>query len=143
MARLAAAGVPILAGTDTPNPGTAHGASLHRELELLVGAGLTPKLALQAATSPPARVFGLTDRGVIEPGRRADLVLVDGDPLNDITHSRRITRVWRGGVPCDRSAFVGSAAEDEQFDALHAQVEKVMATAREFFPDAGQLPDAG
>jgi len=143
VARLAAAGVPILAGTDTPNPGTAHGASLHRELELLVGSGLTPQLALQAATSAPARVFGLTDRGVIEPGRRADLVLVDGDPLTDITHSRRITRVWRGGVPCDRSAFVGSAAEDEQFDALHVQVEKVTAAAREFFPDAGQLPDAG
>ena len=85
----------------------------------------------------------LTDRGVIEPGGRADLVLVDGDPLNDITHSRRITRVWRGGVPCDRSAFVGSAAEDEQLDALHAQVEKVTAAAREFFPDAGQLPDSG
>jgi cytosine/adenosine deaminase-related metal-dependent hydrolase len=116
VARLAAAGVPVLAGTDTPNPGTVHGASLHRELELLVGAGLTPQLALQAATSVPARVFGLIDRGVIEPGRRA---------------------------PCDRSAFVGSAAEDEQFDALHAQVEKVMAAAREFWPDAGQLPDAG
>jgi len=51
--------VPVLAGTDTPNPGTVHGASLHRELELLVGAGLTPQLALQAATSAPARVFGL------------------------------------------------------------------------------------
>ena len=59
VARLAAAGVPVLAGTDTPNPGTVHGASLHRELELLVGAGLTPQLALQAATSAPARVFGL------------------------------------------------------------------------------------
>ena len=59
-------GVPILAGTDAPNPGTAHGASLHRELELLVASGLTPAEALAAATATPARVFKLEDRGRIE-----------------------------------------------------------------------------
>jgi imidazolonepropionase-like amidohydrolase len=98
------AGVPILAGTDAPNPGTTHGASLHGELALFVEAGLTPVQALAAATSTPARVFGLADRGQIAPGRRADLVLVDGDPSSDITATRRIAGVWRGGVKLDREA---------------------------------------
>ena len=97
------AGVPILAGTDAnteaagPAP-ISHGSSLHHELELLVEAGLTTVDALRAATSRPARYFGLADRGVIEPGRRADLVLIDGDPLRDITATRSIRRVWCGGT---------------------------------------------
>ena len=70
----------ILAGTDCSNPGTAHGASLHRELELLVATGMKPIDALAAATSVTADVFGLKDRGRIAPGLRADLVLVAGDP---------------------------------------------------------------
>ncbi len=96
------AGVPLLAGTDAPNPGTTHGASMHRELELLVGAGLTPAEALEAATSVPADVFGLTDRGRIEVGRHADLLLVDGDPLADITATRSIATVWKAGVAVER-----------------------------------------
>ncbi len=95
------AGVPIIAGSDAPNPGTTHGASIHREMELLVAAGLSPVQALAAATSVPARVFGLKDRGRIAPGLRADLVLVKGDPTSDITASRDILRVWKigGEVP--------------------------------------------
>lgn len=96
------AGVPILAGTDAPNPGTTHGASLHRELELLVQAGLTPVEALTAATSTPARIFGLDDRGRIAPGLRADLVLVSGNPTQDILATRDIDQVWKGGVRLDR-----------------------------------------
>ena len=97
------AGVPILAGTDANAqvgaPATiSHGSSLHRELELLVEAGLTTVDALRAATSRPARYFGLADRGVIEPGRRADLLLIDGDPLRDITATRSIRRIWCGGI---------------------------------------------
>lgn len=61
--RMLTAGVELLAGTDAPNPGTVHGASLHRELELLVDAGMSPAQALSAATAAPARRFGLTDRG--------------------------------------------------------------------------------
>lgn len=99
---LAAAGVPILTGSDAPNPGTAHGSSLHRELELLVKAGLTPEQALTAATSAPARAFRLADRGRIAPGLRADLVLVSGDPLEDITDTRSIVKVWKGGVAFER-----------------------------------------
>jgi hypothetical protein len=99
---LRAAGVPILAGSDAPNPGTAHGVSLHRELELLVEAGLTPPEALAAATSVPARLFGLSDRGVVAKGRRADLLLVDGDPTRDITATRDIAAIWKSGVPVER-----------------------------------------
>jgi imidazolonepropionase-like amidohydrolase len=102
VAALKAAGVPLLAGTDAPNPGMAHGVSLHRELELLVGAGLTPMDALAAATSTPARVFGLLDRGRIAPGLRADLVLVHGEPDRTITDTRSIVEVWRNGAAVTR-----------------------------------------
>jgi imidazolonepropionase-like amidohydrolase len=129
--RLAAAGVTVLAGTDAPNPGTGFGASLHRELELLVRCGLSPEQALAAATSAPARVFGLADRGGVAVGQRADLVLVSGDPLGDITETRAIERIWRGGVACDRRAFVASPAEAEQLDAFDAQVARVVAAVRE------------
>ncbi|MBE3010459.1 amidohydrolase family protein [Microbispora sp. NEAU-D428] len=104
LARLREAGVRVLAGTDASCPTTAHGASLHHELALLVAAGLTPAEALAAATAGPAEVFELADRGRIEAGRRADLVLLDGDPLTDITATRRITAIWRGGHAFDREA---------------------------------------
>ncbi|MDQ6773932.1 MAG: amidohydrolase family protein [Candidatus Dormibacteraeota bacterium] len=96
------AGVPILAGTDANStPGSPfsppHGESLHHELELLVDAGLSTLDALRAATSLPALHFGLHDRGSIEPGRRADLVLIEGDPLQDISATRNLQRIWCGG----------------------------------------------
>lgn len=100
--RLHAAGVDVLAGSDAPNPGTAHGASLHHELALLVRAGLTPAQALAAATSLPARRFGIADRGRIAPGQRADLLLVRGDPLRDITATRDIEAVWKNGQRVQR-----------------------------------------
>lgn len=97
------AGVDILAGSDVSEPlpilgGLAHGASLHRELQLLVDAGLTPTEALRAATSTPARRFGLDDRGRIARGARADLLLVKGDPTMDITDTLSIEAVWRRGA---------------------------------------------
>ena len=97
------AGVPILAGTDANAAPHApanivHGESLHSELELLVDAGLSTIDALRAATSLPAKYFALHDRGVIEPGRRADLVLVAGDPIKDIRATRQIRQIWCGGV---------------------------------------------
>lgn len=104
---LHAAGVTILAGSDAPNPGTAHGASLHAELELLVGAGLSPAQALAAATSLPAARFGVEGRGHVAPGMRADLVLVDGDPLADITATRTIAQVWKNGYPVERDPAAG------------------------------------
>jgi imidazolonepropionase-like amidohydrolase len=129
--RLADAGVTLLAGTDAPNPGTVFGASLHRELELLVRCGISPAQALAAATTEPARVFDLADRGRVAAGQRADLVLVSGNPLTDITATRAIERIWRAGTACDRHAFVASAAEAEQLDAFDAQVAKVVAAVRQ------------
>ncbi|GAC1383440.1 MAG: amidohydrolase family protein [Herpetosiphon sp.] len=97
------AGVPILAGTDSfQGPALPvsipHGESFHDELRLLVEAGLTPVEALRSATVNPAIFFGFDDRGVIEAGRRADLVLVAGDPTQDIAATRAIQGVWVAGV---------------------------------------------
>jgi imidazolonepropionase-like amidohydrolase len=98
---LHAANVSIFAGTDG-NGGTEspvpHGESIHSELELLVAAGLSTVEALQAATVEPAKYFGMNDRGVIEPGRRADLLLIANDPIQDIRATRSIRRVWCRGV---------------------------------------------
>ena len=91
--QLKAEHVPILAGTDAGNPGTAQGASMHGEMELLVRAGLTPVEALHAATAAPAASFHMDDRGQIAPGKRADLVLVNGDPTADIRNTREIVTV--------------------------------------------------
>lgn len=96
------AGVPLLAGTDATPFDPPHGSALHRELVLLTEAGLDNRAALAAATSGPARCFGLTDRGRIAPGLRADLLLVDGDPLGDISVTRDIADVWRRGVRQER-----------------------------------------
>jgi imidazolonepropionase-like amidohydrolase len=98
------AGIPLLAGSDAGNPGTAHGPSLHHELALLVEAGLTPMAALRSATSLPARAFGLDGRGCIQPGCRADLVLVEGNPLADIRQTIRIDSVWKNGARTDRAS---------------------------------------
>ncbi|MEU1392367.1 MULTISPECIES: amidohydrolase family protein [unclassified Nonomuraea] len=92
------AGVPLLAGTDATPFVPAHGAGLHRELQLLTEAGLGAEEALAAATSVPARHFGLGDRGRIAPGLRADLVLVEGDATRDVTAVGDIAEVWRRGV---------------------------------------------
>ena len=103
---LHAAGVPILAGTDVGNPFVIPGWSLHHELELLVGAGLTPLAALQAATLNPARFLDATDSmGTVAPGKLADLVLLEANPLTDIRNSRRIRGVMINGRYYDRAAL--------------------------------------
>lgn len=98
LAALHAAGIPLLAGSDAPNPGTAHGFSLHVELEFMVEAGMSAAEALASATRLPAEIFGLEGRGCISPGCRADLVLVDGDPRADMRATRRIAAVWKNGL---------------------------------------------
>jgi len=96
--RLHRAGVPIGAGTDTPIAYALPGYSLHNELEVLVAAGLTPLEALRSATIVPARFFSLDDSmGSIAPGMKADLVLLDANPLEDIRNTRRIHRVIARG----------------------------------------------
>jgi imidazolonepropionase-like amidohydrolase len=98
--RMHTAGVRILAGTDTPNPDVFPGLSLHEELELLVGAGLTPAEALRAATLGPAECLGYdADLGAVEPGRLADLVLLAANPLDDIRNTRSVQTVFIGGRP--------------------------------------------
>jgi imidazolonepropionase-like amidohydrolase len=90
--------VPLLVGTDAPVPGTTYGASVHGELALLVRDGMTPTEALAAATSATARIFHLSDRGQIKPGMRADLLLVEGNPSEDILATRNIVGVWKRGI---------------------------------------------
>jgi hypothetical protein len=100
------AGVPILAGTDAMNPQCFPGFSIHDELALLVGAGLPPLAALQAATRNAAQFMGKLDlRGTIEPGKIADLVLLDKDPLADIHNTRAIEAIVLNGKLYARAAL--------------------------------------
>lgn len=131
--QLREAGVPILAGTDAPNPGTTFGASLHRELELLVRAGLTPIEALQAATSVPAAKFNLEGRGRIRPGMIADLVLVNGDPTQDIKTTRDIASIWKGGRPVDREKYREEAAAEKAVPTSQAPIPE--------YGDSGLISD--
>jgi imidazolonepropionase-like amidohydrolase len=88
------AGVTIVAGTDQVVPGH----SLHRELELYVEAGFTPLEAIQAATIVPARVMKLDrDLGTIEPGKVADMIIVEGNPLESVRNTRNVRKVISGG----------------------------------------------
>jgi imidazolonepropionase-like amidohydrolase len=96
------AGASIVLGTDANQApqvpaNVPYGDSVHTELALLVDAGLTPTEALHAATGAAADRFGLSDRGRIRPGLRADLLLVDGDPTSDITASRAVRTVRIAG----------------------------------------------
>jgi cytosine/adenosine deaminase-related metal-dependent hydrolase len=98
ISRLAHNGVPIVAGTDTPIGLGIPGYSLHTELELLVEAGLSPAEALHAATVEAAGFFDLEEEiGTIAPGMRADLLLLTGNPLDDIGNTRTIERVMING----------------------------------------------
>lgn len=130
------AGIPILAGTDAPNPGTAHGISLHRELTLLVAAGLTPAEALAAATSVPAAHFDLGERGCLKSGCRADLLMVEGDPTRDITATRDIAGIWKNGarVRPETPAVETTAATARAGDDLLApgQIDHWQASADDF-----------
>jgi imidazolonepropionase-like amidohydrolase len=100
------AGVRILAGTDSANAYVVPGFALHDELRLLVASGLTPAEALAAATVSPARFFGLGGEvGTIAVGQRADLVLLDANPLTDIENTSRISAVILKGELLDRAVL--------------------------------------
>jgi imidazolonepropionase-like amidohydrolase len=89
------AGIPVVAGTDQTVPGH----SLYREIELYVQAGFTPMEALQSATIVPARVMGLDkELGTVEVGKRADLIVVDGNPLDCIHDIRKVESVITNGT---------------------------------------------
>ena len=104
------AGVQVMAGTDTGNAYTFPGIDLHRELELLVEAGFTPLEALRSATVEPAAFLGTKDLGAIAPGKLADLVLLDADPLKDIRNTQKISAVFVGGQYLSRAKLHGMLA---------------------------------
>jgi imidazolonepropionase-like amidohydrolase len=96
------AGIPIVAGTDQVVPGH----SVHRELELYVKAGFTPMEAIQAATLVPARVMKIDNEvGTIAPGKRADLIILDANPLENISNIRTVKTVITGGKVYDCAAL--------------------------------------
>ncbi|EED36377.1 amidohydrolase [Luminiphilus syltensis NOR5-1B] len=110
------AGVMLVAGTDAPYPGVTLGEGLHRELELLVEAGLTPLEALQTATLNAARLMGDEEGwGTLAPGQRADVLLINGRPDRNISETRNIDLVIQRGVVLDRSALVLDPATDPGF----------------------------
>ncbi len=118
--KLHSAGVPFLAGTDTPaGVDVTPGISLHQEMQRFVAAGFTPLQALQTATINPARFFGKTsDFGAVEKGRVADLVLLRANPLADIANTRAIA-----GVVAD-----GRYWSSESLDSLRMKVRRYAAT---------------
>ena len=110
------AGVQFMAGTDGPDPFDFPGFSLHDELEWLVKSGFTPLQALQAATFNPALFFAKLDKyGVAETGHAADLVLLNDNPLQNISNTRKIFGVVVGGKYYSREAL----------DKMLEQVEKL------------------
>jgi adenine deaminase len=108
------AGVRFLAGTDLGNPYIFPGFSLHDELGLLVQAGLTPLEALQAATIGPAEYLGESDSlGTVEPGKVADFVLLDANPLEDIANIQKLSAVCVKGTLLDRTTLKRMHSEVE------------------------------
>jgi imidazolonepropionase-like amidohydrolase len=97
------AGVTLVTGSDAGNPLVVHGPTIEREVELWVEAGLPPEVALRAATYNAARLLGASDRiGLIQQGREATLLLVDGNPLKDIKQIESIQTVFLKGERIDR-----------------------------------------
>jgi hypothetical protein len=128
-------GVPMLAGPDAGVSGIFWGIGLHRELELLVSAGLTEPEALRAATLGPAEFLEATDSlGTVEPGKVADLVLLEANPLEDISNTQRIAAVVLNGGYFDRNALDAMLAYAEQ------AASRPPASARELLdPEDGPL----
>jgi imidazolonepropionase-like amidohydrolase len=113
------AGVLIAAGTDAPYPGVFYGEGIHRELELLVESGLTPLQAIRSATYDAARVMlAEQEWGSLEPGRRADVLVVAGRPAERISDSRKVELVIREGRILDRRALRFDPKRDHEFRAV-------------------------
>ena len=129
--RLRAAGVRLVAGTDSPNPGTGTGISMHGELRLLARAGMGSAEALAAATSVAADAFGVAERGRIAEGHLADLVLVRGDLEEDVSRSHDIVAIWKDGYLVDRAG--GSAGAGPQAEIAPAPAETLVADFEDGF----------
>jgi imidazolonepropionase-like amidohydrolase len=105
LAKLGAAGANIVLGADTGVEDHLFGLAEHLELQAMVDAGMTPEQALLAATRRAAEYLELDDRGSLVPGKRADLLVLDASPLDDIVNSRRISSTFINGVEVDRVAL--------------------------------------
>ena len=95
-----------LAASGAPVQGSLPGISMHTELELLVRLGLSPREALAAATNNYSLQFGWNELGQIAPGRRADILVVDGDPTQNIWNARRISGLIMDGNVIDREELL-------------------------------------
>lgn len=116
MLRVHDAGIPFAAGPDTGVPGVFPGLSIHREMELMVEAGVPPLAAIKAATSQAAALLAQPLLGRIANGMSANMILLRDDPIDDIRATRSIEAIWKGGDPVDRVALLGSIMRE---DAQH------------------------
>lgn len=116
------ANLPVLSGSDSGNAGTQYGASMHHEIAFLVQSGFSPIVALASATSAPADAFKMKDRGYIAKGFKADLVLVEGAPDQQIEDTRNIVEVWKNGQLVTNLR----AKKMEEVKVLNAQKEKAI-----------------
>jgi imidazolonepropionase-like amidohydrolase len=105
LAKLVAAGVRIILGSDTGLEDHIFGYAEQKELEMMANAGMTPAQVIVAATSRSAEYLGLNDRGSLLPGRRADLLVLDANPLDDIRNTRRIAGLYLAGIEVDRATI--------------------------------------
>ena len=105
MAKLVAADAPLVLGSDSGVQDHFYGFSAHRELELMVAAGLTAHEAIVTATSQSADRLGLNQTGRLHEGTRADFLVLNANPLDDITNTRDISGVYLNGIEIDRSAL--------------------------------------
>ena len=111
--RLAQAGILIAAGTDAPYPGDFQGEGIHHELELLVESGLTPLEAIMIATKNAARIMNAENEwGTLEPGKLANVVIVDGKPDQNISDTKKVVTVVKEGTILDRSRLELDPARD-------------------------------
>ena len=119
------AGVRVAAGTDAGNIGTLHGPAIHRELQLLSRGGLTPAQVLTAATRDAAFAYSSKpDIGLIKPGYRADLLVLEADPLADVANLQRIASVWSRGTALDPATLLPDTPESvvqRQLDRYNAR----------------------
>jgi imidazolonepropionase-like amidohydrolase len=114
--RMFDAGVLLAAGTDAPYPGVFQGEGIHHELELLVEAGLTPLQAITVATKNAAILMGAAGEwGTLAPGHVADILVVDGNPDEDIAATRNIALVIQAGRVVDRASLEFEADNDPGF----------------------------
>ncbi len=111
---LSRAGITILAGSDAPNPGTSHGVSLHGELELLVRAGLSNEQVLHSATAAARGYFPIGLRGTLKLNALASMILIDGNPFEDISQTQNISRIWKNGVQLKRKSYTEKTTLNKQ-----------------------------